>query len=367
MITTPMNASTTCVKPHLENQFLDSDSRWAAVQERNVEAVDRFVYAVRTTGIFCRPTCPSRRPKRENVEFYAGGAEATHAGFRPCRRCKPDGEPHEARWSNLIAKACAMLRDAPQAPTLAGLADALGLSPYHLHRQFKKRVGVTPHEYASTCRVQRLQQGLESGAGVTDAIYDAGFGSSSRVYEKAADTLGMTPSRFRAGGDGLEVHFTVTRCALGWLLVAATDVGVCTIELDDDREVLKLRLQKRFPNAELEEAGTDLHAWVKQIVAYLEAPEQGLSLPLDVRGTAFQRRVWKALQDIPVGDTASYADVAERIGQPTAARAVARACAGNALALAIPCHRVIRRGGELGGYRWGIERKAWLLSRERGE
>ncbi|MEE8543279.1 MAG: bifunctional DNA-binding transcriptional regulator/O6-methylguanine-DNA methyltransferase Ada [Gammaproteobacteria bacterium] len=340
------------------------DLRWNAVVDRDHSLDREFVYAVRTTGIYCRPSCPSRQSKRENTVFFASPVEAEHAGYRECLRCGPTRPSVEERRVEAVRAACAAIDKAEQAPTLHELAAAVGVSPSHLHRQFKRLVGVTPREYAAGKRVSRLRDRLRTGRPVADAIYAAGFGSSSRVYETAKRTLGMTPGQYRDGGRNVAIEFTVTRSPLGHLLVAATDQGICCIEFGNGETMLRERLAERFPAARLKENDDDLRRCVADITAFIRTPRHGLRLPLDIQGTAFQHRVWKALQAIPPGRTASYREVAAAIGQPTAHRAVARACSANKLALAIPCHRVVRTDGQLGGYRWGLERKRRLLERE---
>ncbi len=335
------------------------------MQRRAAECDGEFFYAVRTTGVFCRPSCGARAPRRENVAFYATCAEARAAGFRPCKRCRP-GEPSIAEQrAALVASACRLLESAPVPPTLAQLAAAAGLSPSHFHRVFRAVTGITPKSYAQGHRAARVREGLEAGTGtVTDVIYDAGFGSNGRFYATSTDVLGMTPTSFRAGGRDAVIRFAAGECSMGAVVVAATDKGICAILLGDDAEALVQDLQDRFPNAELVGGDAEFEATVARVIGAVEAPGIGLDLPLDVRGTAFQQRVWQALREIPPGATASYADIANRIGSPTAVRAVARACASNAIAVAIPCHRVVRSDGGLSGYRWGIERKRTLLERE---
>lgn len=345
--------------------FSDRASRWRAVSARNPAADGQFVYAVKTTGIYCRPTCPSRRPRPEHVEFFNIGADAEGAGYRACKRCHPESISLQEQHVVAVRRACALIENAPEPPTLQALARAVGLSRFHFHRLFRDIVGVTPKEYAVAHREDRLRKDLQAGAAVSDAIYSAGYGSSSRVYENAAKTLGMTPSKFRGGGEGVAVHFTITESLLGWLIVAATDKGVCTIALGDNPEVLREQLRVRFRRARLIENGDELGKWVQAVIGFIQSPQRGLKLPLDIQGTAFQRRVWKALQDIPLGSTVSYTDIARAIGKPKAVRAVAQACASNKIALAIPCHRVVRADGSLSGYRWGEARKQRILQKER--
>jgi len=343
--------------------FSCDDARWVAVARRDKAADGAFFYSVRTTGVYCRPSCAARLPLRENVAFHSSRAAAEQAGFRPCRRCRPD-EAAGARQAEIVARACELIASSEEPPTLDQLAEAAGLSLYHFHRVFKAVTGVTPRAYAAAHRHRKLRDGLPRSGSVTEAIHDAGFGSNGRFYAHAGEVLGMTPQAFRSGGRGTTIRFAVGQCSLGAILVAATDKGLCAILLDDEPEALVRDLQDRFPHAELVGGDADFERWVAQVVGFVEAPQLGLALPLDVRGTAFQQRVWQALREIPPGSTASYAEVAERIGQPQAVRAVAQACAANALAVAIPCHRVVRRDGGLSGYRWGVERKRTLLERE---
>jgi AraC family transcriptional regulator of adaptative response/methylated-DNA-[protein]-cysteine methyltransferase len=319
---------------------------------------------VATTGVYCRPSCPSRLANPKNVRFHDTVASAEAAGFRACRRCNPKGLSSEAENAVLIAKACRLIDEAETEPSLAELAASVELSESYFHRLFKSLTGVTPKSYAAARRAARLREQLARADTVTQAIYQSGFNSSGRFYENASDLLGMTPTRFRAGGVQEELRFAVGQCSLGAILVAATEKGVAAILLGDDPDTLIQDLQDQFPNADLAGADAGFEAMVGQVVGLVEAPGLGLDLPLDIRGTAFQRRVWQALRDIPAGSTATYASIAARIGAPNAVRAVAGACAANALAVAIPCHRVIRRDGALSGYRWGVERKRSLLARE---
>ena len=341
-----------------------ADPRWAAVLARDPAADGRFVYSVRSTGVYCRPSCPSRRARPENVAFHATPADAERAGFRPCRRCRPEralaASPHAA----LVAGLCRLIDDAEHAPTLAQLAQRAGMSPFHLHRVFKAVTGLTPAAWTRAQRARRVQHELGRADSVTTAIYDAGYNSSGRFYEDAGAVLGMTPRTWRAGGAATEIRFAVGECSLGAILVAQSTRGVCAILLGDDPDALLAELQQRFPAARLIGGDTAFETLVARVVGFVEAPALGLELPLDIRGTAFQQRVWQALRRIPPGETLSYAELARRIGAPRAVRAVAGACAANPLAVAIPCHRVVRRDGDLAGYRWGIERKRALLERE---
>jgi AraC family transcriptional regulator of adaptative response/methylated-DNA-[protein]-cysteine methyltransferase len=341
------------------------DPRWARIVARDKTADGHLWYSVATTGVYCRPSCPSRLANPKNVQLHDSLASAKATGFRSCRRCNPDGLSIEAENAALAAKACRIIEESEEEPSLEELAKAVGRSPSYFHRTFKSATGVTPKEYAAANRAAKVRHGLASGSSVTEAIYDAGFNSSGRFYEKSTDMLGMTPSQYRAGGANEEIKFAVGQTSsLGAILVASTKKGVAAILLGDDPEDLVRNLQDRFPNARLIGADRDYEALVAQVVGFVEAPRLGLNLPLDVRGTAFQERVWKVLQEVPVGATVSYAEVARRIGTPKSVRAVAAACAANKLAVAIPCHRVIRNDGSLSGYAWGVDRKRILLDRE---
>lgn len=344
-----------------------NDPRWAAVVARDPDADGKFVYAVRTTGVYCRPSCRSRLAKAENVAFYASAAAAASAGFRPCKRCRPDlagaMTPHMAT----IAELCRFIASAEKPPTLAELSAHARISAYHLHRLFKAATGLTPSAYARAERARRVRQELERCTTVTAAIYDAGYQSSGRFYAEAKQLLGMTPARYRAGGAQTVIRFALGECSLGSLLVAQSERGICAIALGDDPLQLANDLHDRFPAATLNSGDADFAQLVARVIAFVEAPKTGLDLPLDIRGTLFQQRVWHALREIPAGQTASYSELAQRIGAPRAVRAVAGACAANSLAVVIPCHRVVRNDGSLSGYRWGIERKAALLEREGGE
>jgi AraC family transcriptional regulator of adaptative response/methylated-DNA-[protein]-cysteine methyltransferase len=339
-------------------------TRWAAVQQRDRDADGRFVYAVRTTGVYCRPSCPSRQARRENVGFFADGAAATAAGFRPCLRCKPEAGSLAQQHAAVVADACRRIESADTLPSLDALAEAAGLSRFHFHRVFKSVTGLTPKAWADAQRDRRVREALAGGGTVTEAIYDAGFASNGPFYARAAGTLGMTPGSFRRGGADVDIRFAVAQCALGALLVAASDTGVCAISLGDDPEALVHELQDRFPRARLTGNDAAFEQLVARVVGFVEAPAVGLDLPLDLRGTAFQQRVWQALREVPAGATVSYTQVAARVGAPKSVRAVAQACAANTLAVAIPCHRVVRQDGQLSGYRWGVDRKRALLQRE---
>ncbi|GLS04546.1 AraC family transcriptional regulator [Chitiniphilus shinanonensis] len=341
----------------------DDAARWRAVETRDAAADGSFWYGVHSTGIYCRPSCPSRPTRPANVSFFDSPAAAEAAGFRPCKRCRPD-QPDASPHAAAIERACRAIAVAATPPTLDELAAIAGLSRYHFHRVFKQLTGVTPRDYAAAHRAARVRDSLQQGDSVTDAYYDAGFGSSGRFYEQAGALLGMKPGDYRAGGAGETIRFGVGQCSLGAILVAATGRGVCSIELGDEPEPLVRALQDRFPRAELVGGDATFEQWMATVIGLIEAPATPVALPLDVRGTAFQQRVWQALRQIPPGSTASYAEIAERIVAPSAARAVARACAGNTLAVAIPCHRVVRQDGALSGYRWGVARKRTLLERE---
>ncbi|CAG9932133.1 DNA-binding transcriptional dual regulator/DNA repair protein Ada [Candidatus Nitrotoga arctica] len=341
-----------------------NDPRWSAVVARDPAAEGTFFYSVKTTGIYCRPSCPSRPARPENVQFHLTAAHAEQAGFRPCKRCQPDqpqmAEPH----TTLVTKLCRFIETAEQTPSLYELAKYAGLSTYHLHRIFKSVIGMTPKAYAAAHRASRVHTGLKRSNTVTEAIYDAGYNSNGHFYEKSNQILGMTPTNYRAGGTNTEIRFAIGQCSLGAILVAASKRGVCAILLGDEPDTLVRNLQDRFPHAIMVGSDAEFEQLVAKVVGFVEAPGIGLDLPLDVRGTAFQQRVWQALQEIPAGETVSYTNVAQRIGAPKAVRAVAGACAANALAVAIPCHRVVRIDGGLSGYRWGVERKRALLDRE---
>ncbi|MBB5193432.1 AraC family transcriptional regulator of adaptative response/methylated-DNA-[protein]-cysteine methyltransferase [Silvimonas terrae] len=344
--------------------FINDDERWDAVQRRDTHADGLFWYGVRTTGVYCRPSCPSRHALRKNVYFYTSQTEAEAAGLRACKRCKPDQDSLASQHAEAVARACRLIETAENLPSLTQLAAAAGLSRYYFHHVFKDITGVTPREYAAAHRAGRVRAELQRADNVTDALYQAGFGSSGRFYEKSTEMLGMKPKGYQRGGEGEAIRFGVGQCTLGAILVAATEQGVCSILLGDEPDELVRDLQDRFPKAQLIGADTRFEQWMAQVIGFVDHPAHGLALPLDIRGTAFQERVWQALRAIPPGSTASYADIAGRIGQPRAVRAVAQACAANKLAVAIPCHRVVRNDGALSGYRWGVERKRALLARE---
>lgn len=336
----------------------------AAVTRRDREADGAFVYAVRTTGIYCRPSCASRPALPHNLLFFPSPEEAAAAGFRPCKRCKPDGPSPEMLDAAIVEKACRLIEASEEAPSLAELAEAAGLSPGYFHRVFRRVTGLTPKAYAAARRAERVREALGKDGSVTEAFYSAGFNSSGRFYEQAPGILGMTPGRYKTGGADEELRFAIGQSSLGAILVASSTKGVAAILMGDYPNVLVEDLQDRFPKARLVGGDEDYERFVARVVGLVETPHLGLDLPLDVRGTAFQQRVWQALREIPAGRTASYAEIAERIGARSSVRAVAGACAANNIALAIPCHRVVRTDGALSGYAWGVERKRTLIGRE---
>jgi AraC family transcriptional regulator of adaptative response/methylated-DNA-[protein]-cysteine methyltransferase len=352
-----------CSQPrNQENGIMDGNATfYDALVARDSAADGVFLYAVKTTGIYCRPPCPARTPLPKNIEFFPTPTAAQAAGYRPCKRCRPDGTPIQHEQAALIAAACRRIATSETALSLAALAEEARLSPFHFHRLFKSTIGVTPKAYAASLRAEKTQKSLGSARSVTAAIYEAGYESSSRFYADAPAHLGMAPATYRKGAPGERIRVATAPCALGHVLVAATATGVCAITLGDDPATLKTELTRQFPHAKIEPADATL---LSTIVALVEGTAPTANLPLDIRGTAFQQRVWAALRAIPPGQTVSYAQIAEILGAPKAARAVAAACAANRLAIAIPCHRVIRGDGDLAGYRWGITRKRALLARE---
>jgi AraC family transcriptional regulator of adaptative response/methylated-DNA-[protein]-cysteine methyltransferase len=340
------------------------DPRWARVVARDKAADGKLWYSVTTTGVYCRPSCPSRTANPKNVTLHDTIESARATGFRPCKRCNPEGLSLDGENAALVAKACRIIEESEEEPSLEDLATAVDRSPSYFHRVFKASTGLTPKAYAAARLAKKVREGLEAGASVTEAIYDAGFNSSGRFYEKSTGMLGMTPTQYRAGGADEAIKFAVGQSALGAILVASSTKGVASILLGDDPDALVRNLQDRFPKARLIGMDREYEALVARVCGFVENPGIGLDLPLDVRGTAFQRRVWQALQEIPVGERVSYSEIARRIGSPSATRAVAGACAANNLAVAIPCHRVVRNDGGLSGYAWGVERKRQLLDRE---
>lgn len=340
------------------------ESRWASVLANDGRADGVFVYAVKTTGVYCRPSCKSRPPRPENVVFFESVAQAERAGFRPCKRCTPDRIAPAQRKADTIARACRLIEESEKTPQLTQLAAYVGMSRFHFHRLFKQTVGMTPRQYAIACREQRVRTALANGQRVTDAVFDAGYDSSGHFYTSAGRSLGMAPRSYRDGGADHVIRFAVGETDFGAILVAGTERGICAISIGDDADALVRELQDRFARADLMGGDAEFEAHVARVVGFVALPRGGLDLPLDLQGTVFQQRVWQALQTIPCGETATYAEIAERIGSPRAARAVARACASNPLAIAIPCHRVVRTDGQLSGYRWGVARKRDLLERE---
>lgn len=336
------------------------DGRWDAVLASDIDADGKFLHAVKTTGVYCRPSCRSRPPRPENIVFFESAAEAARAGYRPCKRCTPDRISPAER----IASACRLIEASEKAPQLTQLVEQAGMSRFNFHRLFKEMVGTTPRQYAITCRDRRVRSGLSKGQRVTEAVFDAGYESSGHFYTSASRSLGMPPKSYHNQGVDQVIRFAIGETTFGAILVAGTERGICAITIGDEPDILVRELQDRFARAELIGDDAEFEAYVARVVGFVEAPAAGLELPLDIQGTVFQQRVWRALQQIPCGETASYAEIAQRIGSPKAARAVARACASNPLAVAIPCHRVVRTDGELSGYRWGIARKRDLLHRD---
>lgn len=342
-----------------------SDARWGAVMTRDASRDGEFVFAVSTTGVYCRPSCAARRPRRENVEFFRGPEQAERAGYRACLRCRPKAISGNSRADGVKAICRYIEQHLDEPLTLQRLGKEFRQSPFHLQRSFKASLGITPREYADSCRLRSLKRNLQAGDSVTRAMYDAGYGSSSRLYERTASQLGMTPDKYRRGAIAATIRYTLADSPLGRMLIAATDRGICAIQFArSDGELLE-GLRHEFPFAARRSDDRGLRPWVSDLLRQMGGKELDAALPLDIRATAFQRRVWTYLQSIPFGATRSYNDVAKGIGQPTASRAVARACAANPVAVAIPCHRVVRGDGSMGGYRWGIERKKALLEMER--
>lgn len=343
---------------------ITSDPRWECLVTRDATADGTFYYSVSTTGVYCRPSCAARLARPENVQFYATRKEAENAGFRPCKRCKPDQPSIFEQHAAKVAGICRLIAESEEVPSLKDLANRAEMSVYHFHRIFKAITGLTPKGYAAAERAKRIRDKLASSETVTEAIYDAGYNSNARFYERSNQMLGMTPTNYRAGGASEDIRFAIGECSLGSILVAKSGRGICAILLGNDPDQLARELQDTFPQANIIGSDKDFEELVAKVVGFVEAPAVGLDLPLDIRGTAFQQRVWKALQDIPAGVTASYTEIGNRIGSPKSVRAIAQACGANALAVAIPCHRVIRNDGSLSGYRWGVERKRMLLERE---
>jgi AraC family transcriptional regulator, regulatory protein of adaptative response / methylated-DNA-[protein]-cysteine methyltransferase len=358
----------TTLERQSETNSLIEEARWRAVLERDASIDGEFVYAVRSTGIYCRPSCPSRRPQREQVLFFPVPEVAEGAGYRSCRRCLPHRHPSPEPRLEMVRRACQYMRESSDRfPTLAQVSAAVGASPYHLQRVFKQVMGITPRKYADACRLEKLKANLKNGQNVTDSLYDAGYSSSSRLYEPASIQLGMTPGAYRNGGPGLQIAYTVVDSPLGLLLVAATERGVCAISLGDDEAQLEDALRREYPASEIRREDTALHEWVQPIVQHLSGQLPHVDISLDIRATAFERLVWEELRRIPYGETRSYSQIARAIGQPRAARAVARACSQNPVAVLVPCHRVVRQDGSIGGYKWGVARKEHLLAQEKDE
>src|SRR5271157_3741065 len=344
------------------NMQTELQNKWQQVLARDARQDGRFVFAVRTTGVFCRPSCPSRRPRRDSVEFFAGPREAERAGYRACLRCKPTQISEQAQY---VLRARQLLDNAEGVVTLAQLSKRVGLSPFHLQRLFKRATGLSPREYQSARRMQHIKARLRKGEDVTTALYDAGFGSPSRLYENANQQLGMTPGTYRRGGAGATITFGIAPTPLGRMLVAATERGLCAVRFGESATELERDLHEEFHAAELHRDDAAMGRYIEHLLANLRGENTIIDLPLDVLATAFQKKVWETLRQIPRGETRTYTDIAREIGDPRAVRAVARACASNPVALAVPCHRVVRSDGDLAGYRWGIERKKRLLESER--
>lgn len=348
-----------------EDNMQNTDQMWKDVLNRIPNPDPQFIYAVTSTGIYCRTDCPSRRPKRKNVAFFDTPRNAETHGYRPCLRCKPDQDAARDRWAEMIAKACRLIEQAEEEPSLTEIAEQFGVSPFHFQRKFKAALGVTPKAYAKAHRVEKFRaQMTQREVSITSAIYDAGYNSSSRFYENATQTLGMTPSQLRKGGQDVRILFAIGECSLGPVLVASSEKGVCALLFGDTPEAVLEDLQSRFPNADLIGDDINYQTVIGHVIRFVDDPSRGFDLPLDIRGTAFQQKVWEALRDIPAGTTASYQDIANQIGAPKSFRAVAQACGANNIAVAVPCHRVVRSDGGLSGYRWGVERKRDLLRRE---
>jgi AraC family transcriptional regulator of adaptative response/methylated-DNA-[protein]-cysteine methyltransferase len=348
--------------------MLDEEKYWQAILDRDKSMDGKFVFAVRTTGIYCRPSCPARRPRRENVAFYAGPDQAEAAGFRACLRCRPRATDQPIAGAEIAERASRYIEanlDGEGSLTLAAIGTSIGVSPYHLQRVFRRVMGVSPRQYASALRLERLKSGLKGGENVTNAMYDAGYGSSSRLYEKARTGMGMTPGSYRRGGEGMTITYTIINCSLGRLLVGTTELGICAVSFGSSDDALVRSLRHEYPAARINRDDVALEGWAEEIVRSLEERQPQLDdLPIDVRGTEFQQHVWQEIRSIPYGSTRSYSEVARAIGHPSAVRAVAHACGMNHIALVIPCHRVVREDGSMGGYKWGIERKAAILARE---
>jgi AraC family transcriptional regulator of adaptative response/methylated-DNA-[protein]-cysteine methyltransferase len=348
-----------------EMKAIDEETRWRAVQMRDAKFNGIFVYAVLSTGIYCKPACASRKPRRERVTFFPSYRDAEAAGFRACRRCQPQNISVRDPQTEMVIRACRLIEESSDGPvSLAKLGTEIGVSPHHLQRTFKSITGVTPRQYAAAHRLEQFKTQIRKGEDVTNAIYDAGYGSSSRLYEKAPEQLGMTPKTYARGGRGMNINYTIADSPLGKLLVATTERGICAVTLGDSETKLEASLKSEYPNASIRLDTNETGKAIERLLSYLGGDKRRLDLPLDLQATAFQLSVWEELRRIPYGSTRSYSEIAEGLGQPKAVRAVARACATNPVALITPCHRVVRADGSLSGYRWGIERKAKLLARE---
>lgn len=349
-----------------EMRDVDEEGRWQAVLARDVRFNGAFVYAVRSTRIYCRPSCAARRPRRDQVVFFSLPQHAEQEGFRPCQRCHPREATSADPQAEVVKRVCRYIEADLEIPlTLAALSAQVGLSPHYLQRIFKRVMGITPRQYVDARRLSWLKARLRKGQGVTRALYEAGYGSSSRLYERAPGQLGMSPATYRRGGSGMHIGYAIADCPLGRLLVAATERGICAVSLGDSHAALEAALLKEFPHAEVHRDQANLKQWVSALLRHLNGRQPNLNLPLDVQATAFQWRVWQELRAIPYGSTRSYNEIARAVGHPKAVRAVARACATNPVAMVIPCQRVVRQDGNLGGYRWGLERKHALLAQER--
>jgi AraC family transcriptional regulator of adaptative response/methylated-DNA-[protein]-cysteine methyltransferase len=350
----------------LELHAIEAEIYWRAVLERDARFNGIFVYGVRSTGIYCKPACPSRRPGREQVAFYASPEEAERKHLRACLRCRPRAETMRDPRVEMALRVCRVIEGQREgAPSLIELGEELKLSPHHLQRTFKSVTGITPRQYAAAHRLKQFKAGIKEGEDVTTAMYDAGFGSSSRLYEKSSQHLGMTPATYRRRGKGMKINYTIVDCHLGRMLVAGTTRGVCSVQFGAEDEALEAALVAEYPEANVKRDESGLNDWIEELLKHLDGAQPDLALPLDLQATVFQTKVWEELRRIPYGATRSYSGVAQAINQPTATRAVARACATNPVALVTPCHRVVREGGHLGGYRWGLERKEELLKLER--
>lgn len=351
-------------KQLIEHLYSTDDLRWQAVVARDKDADGQFFYAISTTGIYCYPSCPSRLALRANTQFFDTSLDAEHAGFRPCKRCKSNLATPSSRDAIIIARACRLIETLDEIPSLETLAQSQNMSSYHFHRLFKSITGITPRAYAVANRAHKIRTELTQDTSITDAIYHAGFNSNGRFYATSKEVLGMTATNFKNGGKSETIHYSIGACSFGSIIVAHSEKGICAILIHDDDKPLFADLQSRFPKATLIEDKSDFKHWLEQVIHFVEAPKKGLELPLDIRGTLFQQRVWQLLQNIPLGTTASYTDIATKLGDPKAVRAVARACAANPIALLVPCHRVVRSDGGISGYRWGVENKRMLITRE---